>query len=230
MLYLAELSIIWTVCCVPVVTIGPATAALYYSVVKAIRKERSYPVKKFMSAFRENLKNGAAITAVLLVVGISSGIADYLILLPSVNSGTGVDHLLMFLLVIKIYLFAGVFIHSFPLVSRFRSGIIKTLENAFYLVLRHLFRTIALFILLIPCGVLLKKESLFLAIVPGVYCLLASFVLEPMYQKYYTKEDLDGTNGIEDSWYDNTKAPDKNRDGFHIYRIKADKEDTNNNN
>lgn len=98
LLYLAELSIIWTVCCVPVVTIGPATAALYYSVVKAIRKERSYPVKEFMSAFRENLKNGAAITAVLLVVGISSGIADYLILLPSVNSDTGVDHLLMFLL------------------------------------------------------------------------------------------------------------------------------------
>ena len=90
-------------------------------------------------------------------------------------------------------------------------------------------RTAALLILFVSCAAVVKTESLFLAIIPAVLCLAASFILEPMYQKYYTKEDLDGTNGIADSWYDNTKATDKKRDGFRVYRVNVNKEDSNHN-
>ena len=34
------LSILWLILCLPVVTIGPATAALYYTVVKYVRARR----------------------------------------------------------------------------------------------------------------------------------------------------------------------------------------------
>ena len=36
------LSLLWTLCCIPVITIGPATTALYYAIVKSIRKDRGW--------------------------------------------------------------------------------------------------------------------------------------------------------------------------------------------
>ena len=35
------LSVLWIALCLPVVTIGPATAALYYTVVKCVRRRES---------------------------------------------------------------------------------------------------------------------------------------------------------------------------------------------
>ena len=41
------------------ITIGPASAALYYAVVKSVRRERSYATKCFFHAFKVNFKIGA---------------------------------------------------------------------------------------------------------------------------------------------------------------------------
>ena len=51
-------SLLWVICCIPIVTIGPATTALYYCVVKSIRRERGYISKEFFHAFKVNLKQG----------------------------------------------------------------------------------------------------------------------------------------------------------------------------
>ena len=34
------LSALWFICCVPLITIGAATTALYYSCVKAVRRDK----------------------------------------------------------------------------------------------------------------------------------------------------------------------------------------------
>ena len=41
------LSLIWAVLCIPVFTIGPATAALYYVLVKCIRRKEPYPYRRY---------------------------------------------------------------------------------------------------------------------------------------------------------------------------------------
>lgn len=43
---------LWLICSVPVVTIGPATAALYYTVVKVVRRNRETVVKSFFHSFK----------------------------------------------------------------------------------------------------------------------------------------------------------------------------------
>ena len=69
------LSIVWIFLCLPVVTIGPATAALYYTVVKCVRGRESgafgYYFRSFLSGFKTGLLATLAVlpAALLLWMG-----------------------------------------------------------------------------------------------------------------------------------------------------------------
>ena len=52
------LSILWTFLCLPAVTAGPATAALYYTVVKCVRGRESGAFGYYFRSLRQNFKTG----------------------------------------------------------------------------------------------------------------------------------------------------------------------------
>ncbi len=64
------LNVIFLVCCIPVVTIGPAITALYYTTLKMVRNEESYIVKGFFHSFKQNLRQGIIINLILLAIGV----------------------------------------------------------------------------------------------------------------------------------------------------------------
>ena len=61
------LSIVFTLCCIPIITIGPAVTALYYATVKVIRRERGYLMREFFRSFKLNFKSGAFLTFIFLI-------------------------------------------------------------------------------------------------------------------------------------------------------------------
>ena len=63
------LSILWMVCCLPVVTAGAATAALYATVYRYLRKEEGHLLGTYFGAFRENWKRSTPVWLVLLAAG-----------------------------------------------------------------------------------------------------------------------------------------------------------------
>ena len=67
--YSVWLNILWFVCCIPVVTIGPATTALFYACQKMARDEEGYITRSFFHSFRENLKQGIVIGMIMTVSG-----------------------------------------------------------------------------------------------------------------------------------------------------------------
>lgn len=67
---LVGLSLLWLLLCIPVVTIGPATAALYYTVVKVFRYRKEEAFKTYLKAFRENLRQGISVTLVCIPAAI----------------------------------------------------------------------------------------------------------------------------------------------------------------
>ena len=67
---LVLLSVFWLFCCIPVVTIGPSTAALYDAVVRCLRRDERNSWAIFFRAFRANLKVGLLTTLVLLPVAV----------------------------------------------------------------------------------------------------------------------------------------------------------------
>lgn len=67
---LIAVSVLWIVCSIPLITIGTSTSALYYAVVKSIRKGFGYPVREFLSYFKKNWKQGIGVSIGYDLLGI----------------------------------------------------------------------------------------------------------------------------------------------------------------
>ena len=132
------LSILYLIICIPIVTIGPATTALYYTIVKNIRKERSYTYKEFFKGFKSNSKQGFIVTLILLVI--------YFVLyfdLRFAQSRIGIQQSVftgIFLGISIIVIAVNVYI--FPYLSRFEVKITQLFKNSFYLAVKHFPSTI----------------------------------------------------------------------------------------
>ena len=63
------LNILWTVCSIPIVTMGASTTAVYYVMLKLVRDEEGPTVKSFFRSWRENFKQATAIWLLLLAAG-----------------------------------------------------------------------------------------------------------------------------------------------------------------
>ena len=73
-------TVLWLIGCIPVVTIGTSTAALYYTIVKSVRKEVGYVHAEFWRGYKLNLKKGVAATAALLALGLLLGMEMRMVL------------------------------------------------------------------------------------------------------------------------------------------------------
>ena len=62
------LSLLWCLCCLPVVTIGPATTALYDAVVRGIRYGEEGVYGRFLRTFRAELRTGIPATLIWGVI------------------------------------------------------------------------------------------------------------------------------------------------------------------
>ena len=50
------IGILWLLCCLPVITIGASSTAMYYTMVKSVRHGRGHVSREFFGAFRRNFK------------------------------------------------------------------------------------------------------------------------------------------------------------------------------
>ena len=73
------LNILWLVCCLPIVTIGASTTALYYTSFKIAKDEGSYITTMFFRSFRQNFKQATVIWLIMLAAGLIIG-ADAILL------------------------------------------------------------------------------------------------------------------------------------------------------
>lgn len=68
------LNILWIICCLPVITAGAATVALYYVSITSIRCGDGYVVRRFFDGFRKNFRQITPIwIAILLCTLILAG-------------------------------------------------------------------------------------------------------------------------------------------------------------
>ena len=62
---------LWLLCCLPVVTIGPATAAAYYCLIERLLGQSVYISRDFFRSFRQNLKQGIVLGVPVVVYCIT---------------------------------------------------------------------------------------------------------------------------------------------------------------
>ncbi|HJC62176.1 MAG TPA: DUF624 domain-containing protein [Candidatus Blautia merdavium] len=111
---LAVLSGLWVLFSLPVVTVGPATAALYYVTLKLANDEEGYTVRSFFHGFRENLIPGIPLGIGAVFVGIFLGCDLYLYSRIEGQAGT----LLLCVTVIFAAVYLMILFYLFPLLAR----------------------------------------------------------------------------------------------------------------
>lgn len=188
---LIVLSALWILGCVPVVTAGTATAALYYAVVKAVRRGRGHAAGEFWRSYRANL--GRGIAAGLPVLALGALLAADVVILHAQDRPlhTGA-------VVVLAVMLAFLAVYVGPVLSRFSVKVTQVWRLAFVMAVRFWYWTAAILVLGALAGVLqfyvLPVPTVF--ILPGAGCMAASFAIEKALLCYMPPR-VEG----DDSWY-----------------------------
>lgn len=152
------LNILYVITCMPVVTIGASTAALY-NVSGRIDRAEGHVWRDYWKAFRSNFKQATVLWIVLLVSGMVIGFG-MLFYLRSNQSGSMIGILIVALL---FFLWAATSAWVFPLQSRFENSVQNTLKNSLIFGLLYFPRSIVVAVInLFPLVVFLFFPTVFL--------------------------------------------------------------------
>lgn len=191
------LSILWCIVCIPIITIGPATTALYYTVVKVIRRERGYIAREFFRSFKANFKVGS-ITGIVLTLFIYILFWDRNIV-SNWNDTKGFALLCLFNAFL--FLIFCVTVYIFPLLSRFNLQFKSLLKTALVIAMRHLPTTLVVLVIDVFFILLTYVAPILLFITPSLCCLLGSLLLERVFKKYMPEKSESSDYNGKDEWY-----------------------------
>lgn len=182
------LSVLWILGSLPVVTLGTASAALYYAVVKSVRAGQGRAAAEFVKSYRGNLGRGILVTVIFFVL-LAAGLWAQQAVPDGFPAGCIRVALILLLL-------ASVF--TVPILSRFRINPGKVWKLAFSMSTR--FPHYAL-LLLAGTGILTVMQIYVLPIPtvliqPGAWCFLSSLLTEKILLQYMPPKE---TN--DNAWY-----------------------------
>ena len=128
------LNVMWLICCIPIITIGASTTALYTVMLRMVKNEEGYIFRGFLKAFKSNFKQSTLIWLILLLLGIvwtvDFRVAGFIpgmagIILSAIFLALG-------------FILLSVMIYIFPLTARYENGIKATFKNALILIVAKL--------------------------------------------------------------------------------------------
>lgn len=194
---LVWINLLWLLCCIPVITVGASTAAMYRMVFN-LREDKSCKTADFFRAFASNLKQATLIWLLMPVVAfclylLYSAIGFYS---ARVLQLAVLAAFLCFLLIAM-----AVALYAFPLTCYFENTLSGTLSNALTLALSRPLRTLgAMALSLLPVAVFLFFRQAFLTllvvfvlIVPAVLSYAIAVILRPVFEPFIPEEDVPQT-------------------------------------
>lgn len=181
----------WLICSLPVITIGAASTALYYAVVKCVRHERGRLTGVFFSAFRREFRQSTLTW--LIYIGYTAVIAADAYAIGAAGLG-GVLGILRWVFFLPALLSLP---WMFAYISRFSNNVKGSFKFVGWLTLKHLGKSVLLAAVLVAVGVIVYFTPLLLLLLPGAVCMLMSLIIEPVFREYTAEQGGENT----DAWY-----------------------------
>lgn len=182
------LSTLWLLCCIPVFTAGAATTALYYTINKVIRHGRGYVWKEFWHAFRSNFKQSTVIWLVLVVAAAILGVDGYIMLqFAKAGEKTGTLYVVFF---VFLALETAWGIYIFPYIARFENKTKAVFKNTALISIGNLLYTLLLLAIYVIAWLAVYLLPFLVFAVPALYMLIANYILEKIFRKYMSEEDI----------------------------------------
>lgn len=186
------LNLLWIVCSLPVFTIGASTTAVYYVTLKLVRDEEGSTFKSFFKSFKENFKQATAIWLILLAVGAVI-VFDLYFFIKVQTAASAFRTAMVSIFGGFALIYFAVLLFVFPLQSKFYNPVRRTLFNAFFMSIRHLFHTIGM--LAIDVAVVILPMTLMPILMPVLFlfgfpilAFINSFFFVGIFDKYMPKE------------------------------------------
>lgn len=185
------LNIVCLICCIPIVTIGPAITALHCVTLKMVKNENGYTVKNFFRAFKANFKQSCVIWLIFLAVTFICMIDFRMLQVLGISENN-----IFGIIISTIYFFVCLTVmYAFPILSRFENTIMQTMKNAFLMCILNFLKTIVMAIVyiipfvLLPLGINMIAVFLLLGFSGPAY--LNSYVWKNIFKKYESEEELE---------------------------------------
>ena len=189
-------TLLFLVCCLPLVTIVSSASSFYYVMMKCVRRERGYITREFFSSMKRTLFKGAAITIAIALFAYGLWYNRNLLIYAHIAEGE--LHPLLILIDIAAVFLCFITVWIAPVLSRFDNRLIELIRLASYISVRYFYLTIAL-IFIIALGVFATIRVLpvlFTIIVPGIVCFASTFIAEKALLSV-----MPGQDDNIDQWY-----------------------------
>ena len=191
-------TVTWLICCLPVFTVGAATAALYRMMFN-LKEDRSCALKEFFRAFRENFRK-ATLLWLLLLLSVALLVCLYYLVMLVENMILRMAALMVFCMLFFVVYIAGLYL--FPLTAYMENTLPDTLRNAVAMGLGNLRQSIiACAVTMIPLLVLILSMQIFLqmlflwvVLAPGAIAYGVVCILRPVFRRY-----IPGTEEYEEA-------------------------------
>lgn len=184
---LVTLNIVYFICCIPIITIGPATAGFTYVLRNFSREEHSWVWSDFKEHAFKNFKQALIISVIELVV-IVVGFVNFRFYsqMGATNAFLGY---LKYVIIAMGIIFMMMRFYIYPMLVTFNLSIKQVLKNAFIFAIIKLPQN---FLMLIVCAAVMLGFYYYLLIgilltpfiVLSVLGLMINFFVYPTMQKY----------------------------------------------
>lgn len=186
---LVLLNVLWLLCCIPIVTIGASTTAMYHVLRHLQNDEISGVTRDFFQCFKADFRQSTPVYLVLLVPTAAVVYNFFLIFMP--ENAELIPSYLSVVWMFSALLVAFVGSMAFPFMAHFSDTLWHTLRNSAVLALAKLPRTILVTVLNLSPIILMfisvdffLRSSIFWLLIGGaLVAYLNLMILRPVFQK-----------------------------------------------
>lgn len=184
-------SILWLLFSLPVVTMGTASAALYTTVYKYLRRDEGHLWDTFWTAFKGNLRRSTLVwLAALAVLALLTVDALVFRTLKLAGSPLGGAYWVVLALICAAATWTA-YLSAYA--ARFSGSAKDVLRFAFVLMAAHPVKALEVFLPILAGAALLLTGLRWIAIVPAAVCWVNSIVLEKVFLLHMRPEDAEKT-------------------------------------
>ncbi len=175
------------ICSLPIFTIGASLTALYYAIHKCVFKGRGYTLE-FFHSFKDNFKQSTLSWLIFMVLyAILSG--DIYITKNIISHDSMFAGMYIFFTVLLIITILWSVYH-FAYIARFANGFKESFKLSAIFMILNIGWTIAILGVFVLLGLLVYRFSIFLLFLPGMIASCVHPILEKVFRKYMSAEDI----------------------------------------
>lgn len=195
-------SLLWLILCIPIVTAGASTTALYYTVNKTIKNNRGYAIRGFFSAFVSNFKQSTIVWLFFLIWLAILGVdCYYMYSFAVMGEAMGKFRVAVYVLTVLVVAWS---LYVFPYIARFDSTTKEVFKNTFMMAVANAPMTIVMTGLFVVYGYIIYRWTPLILIMPAIYNIFKSIYMEKIFRKYMSEEQLKREEELNGVVYDDS--------------------------